>query len=200
MPVGPDNPEGYLPGTANGWTVCAGAKNPDGALMYLIGRAEYAEMTKDTSTGTYALLTDEQRARAELYTTSDKSGLIYTSGLQGIGNIANLQWAWWDEVRNGTPIATANETHAPIFQAEIDMTLADVLPKVKQEFAGLPVIDFEGETASYMLETTPEDTKWGNLSFEVVEDGIDGKSLKIVRDPSHTIPLLNHIQMIKEVV
>lgn len=184
VPAGPDNAEGYLPGTANGWAVCAGAKNPDGALLYLIGRAEYDEMTKDTPAGAYALLTEEQLERANLYTTGEKSTLIRTPRLQGIGNIVNLQWAWWDEVRNGTPIATANETYAPIFQAEIDVTLADIVPKVKEEFAGLPVIDFEGETASYVVETTPEDTKWGNLSFEVVEDGIEGKSLKIVHDPT----------------
>lgn len=181
VPAGPDNPEGLLPGTVNGWAICAGAKNPDGALLYLIGRAEYAEKTKDTPSGAAAYLNDEQRERYNLYTTGEKSAIIHNSSLQGIGNIANLQWSWWDEVRNGTPIVTANETFAPVFQAEIEVTLADVIAKTltKEVFNGLPVIDFENETADYMLETCADGSKWGNSAFEVVDDGIDGRSLKI---------------------
>lgn len=181
VPAGPDNPEGLLPGTVNGWAICAGAKNPDGALLYLIGRAEYAEKTKDTPTGASAYLDEEQRARYDLYTTGEKSAIIHNSSLQGIGNIANLQWSWWDEVRNGTPIVTANETFAPVFQAEIEVTLADVVAKTltKEPFGGLPVIDFEADTADYMLETCADGSKWGNSAFEVVDDGIDGRSLKI---------------------
>ncbi len=181
VPAGPDNPEGYVPGTINGWAVCSGAKNPDGALMYLIGRAEYDEMHKDTVSGVYAYLTQEQRDRAEQYTTGALAGKVVDAGLQGIGNINNLQWAWWDEIFAGTPVATANESHAPVFNAEIEVTLADVTPKVKMPFEPLPVIDFEGETASYMLGTTHDGSGWGNASFEVVENGIAGKSLKITR-------------------
>lgn len=181
VPAGPDNPEGLLPGTVNGWAICAGAKNPDGALLYLIGRAEYAEMTKDTPTGASAYLDEEQKARYDLYTTGEKSAIIHSSSLQGIGNIANLQWSWWDEVRNGTPIVTANETFAPVFQAEIEVTLADIVAKTltREPFDGLPVIDFEDETATYMLETCADGSKWGNSAFAVVDDGIDGRSLKI---------------------
>lgn len=182
VPAGPDNEAGFIPGNSDGWAICSSAKNPDGALMYLIGREEYSELHKDEVTGVLALLTDEQRARNEMYTTGEKAGLLVTNGFEGIGNIRNQQWSWWDAIFNGTPIVTANETNAPVFQAEIDVTLSDLVPKTKVEFAGLPVIDFEGETASYVLGTVPDGSGWGNSAFEIVEDGIEGKSLKITRD------------------
>ena len=182
VPVGPDNPEGLLPGTVNGWAICAGAKNPDGALMYLIGRAEYDEMTKDTPAGAVAYLDDAQRARYDLYANGEMAAIIHNSSLQGIGNVTNLQWGWWDQVRDGTPVVTANDSFAPVLQAEIEVTLADVVAKTltKEAFTGLPVIDFEDETADFMRNDCADGSAWGSTTFEVVDDGIEGRSLHIV--------------------
>lgn len=182
MPLGPDNEEGYIPGNYDGWAICSAAQNPDGALMYLIGRAEYEEMNRGNRTGVMAKLTEEQVALNQLYTIGEKADRVVTAKLEGIANIKNQQWGWWDQIFAGTPIATANESYIPVFQAEVDVTLADVTPKVKEAFAGLPVIDFEGESAAWVLGTDGNGGGWGNSAFEVVEDGISGKSLKITRD------------------
>ena len=182
VPNGPDNDEGLVPGNSDGWAVCSTAKNPDGALMYLIGRAEYAEMHKDDPDIGYTFLSAEQKARDAEYTTGEKADKVNIGRLEGIGNIRNLQWAWWDAIFNGTPVSTANETNASVFQAEIDVTLNDLTPKTKAAFEGLPVIDFEAETAAWVLGTVPDGSGWGNSAFEVVDDGIQGKSLQILRD------------------
>lgn len=182
VPAGPDNAEGVIPGNCDALGICTGAKNPDGALMYLIAVEEYNEEHKDDAPKGYmAELSEEQIALNKDICENSK---IVINNYEGIGNIKNLQWDYWSQIFNGTPVVTANESYAPAFQAEVDVTLADITPKVKKAFDGLPVIDFEDETADFMTNVDGNGGSWGDKAFEIVEDGIDGKSLLITADES----------------
>lgn len=183
VPEGPDNTEGVIPGNIDAYGVPINAKNPDGALLYFTGMCEYGEAHQSRDLGYASFMDDDQYERYYGYITGEKAGSMAMNTMEGYGNIANKQWDWWSQIFNGTPVATANEAFAQVFQAEIDATLADLTPAVREDFVALPVIDFETEeNAALIRGTTIDGGGWGNSSFSVVEDGIAGKSLQILRD------------------
>ena len=123
VPVGPDNTTGTLPGNCDGWAVTVGAKNPDGALMYLIGTAEYYEENPEEDSIVQGF-SEEQKTLYDEYVYGDATMLIESNRLEGVGNIKQLQWNWWEQIFFGLPIATVNAIFAPVFQAEIDAMMS----------------------------------------------------------------------------
>ena len=123
VPVGPDNTTGTLPGNCDGWAVTVGAKNPDGALMYLIGTAEYYE-ENPVEDSIVQGFSEEQKALYDEYVYGDATMLIESNRLEGVGNIKQLQWNWWEQIFFGLPIATVNAIFAPVFQAKIDAMMS----------------------------------------------------------------------------
>ena len=123
VPVGPDNTAGTLPGNCDGWAVTVGAKNPDGALMYLIGTAEYYE-ENPVEDSIVQGFSEAQKALYDEYVYGDATMRIESNRLEGIGNMKQLQWNWWEQIFFGLPIATVNAIFGPVFQAEIDAMMS----------------------------------------------------------------------------
>lgn len=130
MPLGPDNAERVIPGNVDAYGVSATSDNPDGALLYLIGCAEYEEMLKaeqeaknDGFAPPLSLMTKENAMMIEEYLESEAATKVRINGYEGVSNMRKKTSPWWKDIFAGTPIATANETFRPVFQAEIDVVL-----------------------------------------------------------------------------
>lgn len=67
---------------------------------------------------------EEQKTLYDEYVYGDATMLIESNRLEGIGNIKQLQWNWWEQIFFGLPIATVNAIFAPVFQAEIDAMMS----------------------------------------------------------------------------
>lgn len=189
FPLGEDNVDKAQPGSMDAWGICANGKNPRGALLYLKAMEEYGEKTKNdtpvnkkpkTRDEVLKVMTDEQRSRVETY-----SKKITTAKYSGIGAWNSKQWPFWDSIKNGEPIATVIETNRPVFQAEIDVTLADTTPPKVENFNGVKKIDFEDGDLSWVSSLDQSGNPMGTKDFAITEDSsevIDGKkSLKITR-------------------
>lgn len=122
VPVGPDNEEGILPGQCDAWGITTCSKNPEGALLYLLGMEEYAAEHPGDEADLYNF-TEEQAARYRQYTTNEALAKVQGNLLEGLLADPNLLWSYWDQVINGMPIATINAIFEPVYQAELDVLL-----------------------------------------------------------------------------
>jgi maltose-binding protein MalE len=137
VPIGPDNKTGQLFGTASGFGITKGAKNPVGAAAFIYCYEKYYISHFNSY---YSGLGFNKEQIARLRNATKKVTVAYHNG---IGNWYNLQWPMWGDIYAGKSISSTFAKYKPIFQKEIDLTLADIkLPKVKP-FKGAPVIDFE---------------------------------------------------------
>jgi ABC-type glycerol-3-phosphate transport system substrate-binding protein len=189
FPLGPDNDGSQIPATVNASGISATARNPDGALYYLIAQHEYGQ-TLERYTEYRPFLSEEQLERLYQY-ENDRVFLdnVSSSRYQGIGDMWNKQWNFWFSVFAGTPIATAVSAFEPIFQAEINIALADNKPPEFIPFEPLPKIDFEDGSLDWVTDSVTVGgitDSWGNERFELIDraDAIEGTSLLITRDHS----------------
>jgi hypothetical protein len=169
FPVGPDNKKGVVPGTAYCNGITMGAKNPVGAAAYIYYLEKYNMSNYDKNI-LKNILTKDCLNR---YKAASKNTLPMLSW--GIGNWWNVQWPFWGDIFAGKSVASTCTKYAPVFQKEIDITLADTkLPNIKP-FKGAPVIDFEGGK----LEGVSTANSYGIVSAAVTNDAaevISGKS------------------------
>lgn len=123
VPVGPDNTTGVIPGQCDGWGVTTCSKNPDGAMLFLIGMEEYAAEHPGDEADLYGF-TEEQAALYRKYTTDEMLVSVKHDLLEGVLSNENLLYSYYEQITGGLPIATVNAIFAPVFQAEIDALLA----------------------------------------------------------------------------
>ncbi len=114
FPQGPNADTFITPAAGKAWAIPVGAKNPQGGadfLKYFLDESRFPTSTKDQYTAEQAELIDFFRSTAK------------NTRFMGIGNLANIQYALFEDVLAGKPIATVVDEYTPIFQAEIDKTL-----------------------------------------------------------------------------
>lgn len=182
MPVGPDNTEGVHAASLSASGVCAAAKNVENAVAYLEFLDEWGQREENKSKGMQAkTFTAEQQERWETIRDGQLEGNLF----MGIGNLQDGQFGLWNAILSeGTPVATAVAEQEPNWVLEIENALAESeMPEVKP-FTAVPKADFEDGIPD-TIKTYAGVEEMGILSAEVVDDGIDGKSLKVVCDPDY---------------
>ena len=182
FPAGPDNKDGAVPGNVEAWGVCSSSKNQAAAVRYLEAMAQYGEDTK-ASGAVQKLLTSDQKKRIDTYSKD-----IVMNGYTGIGDLNSKQWPLWDEIAGGSPIATVIAKYKPIFQSEIDATLAETEPPKVEQFKGAKTIDFEDGSLAPVSNQDESGKSVGSKDFVITSaagEVISGaKSLKITRQPA----------------
>jgi multiple sugar transport system substrate-binding protein len=181
LPIGPDNKNNIYPGRADAAGVCAGAKNPKGAIEYIRKTIEYGKKNEDKSDAKKALTAEQFALNKKL---SEET--LNVAMFMGIGDLQAKQFGLWDAILSkGKPVASAIATETPGWQNEINICLKNNKLPVVKPFTAPPTIDFESGPSDYIIVKSGNDT--GVKAFEVTADAalvVKGKSLLITADPN----------------
>lgn len=168
FPVGPGNTDGRNPGITFGLGMPTGAKNPEGAALYIKGYCEYQNNTFHDHWKQFY-------SEDVLKVIEEIKPKVRTAMYGGIGKWWELQWDFWGKISAGTPVATAMGEVEPIFRNEIKSCMAKFeMPKI-DPFTAPAKADFEaGDMGWFAAEK-------GTVTVtDKTDEVIDGKySLKI---------------------
>lgn len=96
-PLDAGNTSGQRPGYCYGWAVSTAAKNPQGAVNYIIAKNCYTSTNPDPNAADFSVYTDEQMAMFEEYSQHCRLPIF-----QGVANLINLQWSMRDSISGGS--------------------------------------------------------------------------------------------------
>lgn len=189
FPLGPDNKQQIYPGRCDASGVCSKAKNPEGAIKYILAGIEFGEKNSDKSMAKITFSDDQLEFHKEI----EKKNLEVELYM-GVGNIREKQFDLLNEcLYNNTPLATVLAAQKPVWLNQIELCLKDTeLPDVKP-FSPPGKEDFEdGEWGSFVA-TNSDGNLMGVSKLEVIDDtakAIEGKSLLITTDPDQPAGIL----------
>lgn len=175
FPAGPASSANLNSSAFSGWGIATGAKNPKGAVkMAEIFFEQGEERDRNNENEMTKYLTDKQ-----INLLNEMSKSVTASKFNGYSNMWRVANNFWDEVRNGSPVGTTIAKYDPVFQAEIDATIADdKMPEI-EKFVPISTVDFESGDLGVFTDVSEDNGKSVKLTSDASEI-VGGKySLKI---------------------
>ncbi len=175
---------------ADGWAICKGAKNIEGAMAWITCEPYYETYVEQT--GYHVENTDNPETRTEEEFAFIKkyadTAVINSCAGYGFGTFAMLEDA------KGMGMAPAIEKHLPQYQAKIDELLGIQGAVGKIEFEDQGVFDFDTKEGDYPFVNVIGDDKFQYGTEEMTSLNIDLSEMTDVGVIFHTKPELFKLQ------